>query len=81
MTLEEKYDRWERIARLVNEDAIRSLRESRIRTKQLKSYVDALREHDVAKAATEERPEDLDANERLEQARQILDRAREALRR
>ena len=41
MTLEQKYDRWERIARLVNEDAMRSSRASRKQMKKLKSYVDA----------------------------------------
>ncbi len=81
MTLEQKYDRWERIARLVNDEAIRAARASRKRTKELKSYVDALREYDAAKMASEERPEDLDSKESLVEARQILDRAREALKR
>jgi hypothetical protein len=81
MTLEQKYDRWERIARLVNDDAICAARESRKRTKELKSYVDALREYDAAKTASEERPKDLDTKESLVEAKQILDRAREALRR
>lgn len=81
MTLEQKYDRWERIARLVNDRAMRDARVSRKRTKELKSYVDALREYDAAKTASEERPEGSDTKESLVEAKQILDRAREALRR
>lgn len=81
MTLEEKYDRWERIARLVYEDATRTSRASRKQAKELKAYVDALREYDAAKMASEEAPEDSDTKERLVVARQVLDRAREALRR
>jgi hypothetical protein len=81
MTLEQKYDRWERIARLIYDEATRSARASRKRTKELKSYVDALRQYDAAKTASEELPEDLDTKESLVEAKQILDRAREALRR
>jgi hypothetical protein len=80
MTLEQKYDRWERIARLVDEDAIRSSRASRKQMKELKFYVDALRKYDAAKMASEERPEDLELKESFLKAGQILNRAREELR-
>ncbi len=81
MTLEQKYDRWERIARLVYEDATRAARASRKRTKELKFYLEALRNYDAAKMASEERPEDSDTRESLVEARQILNRARDSLRR
>ncbi len=58
MTLEQKYDQWERIARLVYEESMRSSRASRKQLKDLKFYVDALRKYDAAKMASEERPED-----------------------
>ncbi len=81
MTPEQKYDRWERIARLMFDESTRALRASRKRTKELKFYLDALRKYDAAKMAREERPEDSDTKEILDEARQILNRAREALRR
>lgn len=80
MTPEQKYDRWERIARLVYEEATRAARSSRKQMKELKFYIDALREYDAAKLASEERPEDSDTKESLLKASQILNRAREALR-
>jgi len=80
MTLEEAYDRWERIARLVCENAKRSAKRSREQTKQLKAYVDAVREYNVATVAMEERPEDPNAKETLVEAREALNRARETLR-
>jgi Na+/phosphate symporter len=80
MTLEEAYDRWERIARLVCENAKRSAKRSREQTKQLKAYVDAVREYNVATVAMEERPEDVNAKETLVEAREALNRARETLR-
>jgi len=80
MTLEQKYDRWERIARLVYEDAIRTSRASRKQTKKLKFYVDAVREYEAAKMASEERPEDSDTKEGLLKAGLVLDRTRQELR-
>lgn len=79
MTLEEAYDRWERIARLVCENAKRSAKRSREQTKQLKAYVDAVRAHNVAAAAMEEHPEGLNTKVTLLEAKEVLNRAREAL--
>ena len=80
MTLDEAYDRWERIASLMSENAKRSARRSREQTKRLKDYVESVREHNVATAAMEERPEDLNTKETFVEAKEVLNRAREALR-
>ncbi|MGI9166498.1 MAG: hypothetical protein ACR2G5_08945 [Pyrinomonadaceae bacterium] len=84
MTLEQKYDQWERIARPVYEDAIRATQASRKQTKKLKFYLDALTKYEAAKyeAAkwSEERPEDSETKEGLLKAGLILNRAREELR-
>jgi 16S rRNA U1498 N3-methylase RsmE len=79
MKLEEAYDRWERIARLVCENAKRSAKTSREQTKQLKAYVDAVTAHNVAAAAMEEHPQDLNRKVTLLEAKEVLNRAREAL--
>jgi hypothetical protein len=79
MTLDETFERWERIERLVCENAKRSARKSREQTKHLKAYVDAVREYDVATAALEEHPEDLNRKVTLLEAKEVLNRAREAL--
>ena len=55
--------------------------ESRQQTNKLKLYLDALDRSYAAKRAVEERPEDSDRKERLLKATQILDQAREELRR
>ena len=80
MTLDETFERWERIERLICENAKRSARKSREQTKHLKAYVDAISEYDVATVALEERPEDLSTKENLVEAKEVLNRAREALR-
>lgn len=79
MTLEQKYDQRERIARLVYEEAIRASRASRKQMKELKFYMDAQRKYEAAKMASEERPEDSDTKEGLLKARLILNRARQEL--
>jgi hypothetical protein len=81
MTPEQKYDRLERIARLMYEGALRSSRESRKQRVRLESYVAALREYDVAKQAVAAGPEDSEAIESLSRASQALNKAREELRR
>lgn len=80
MTLDEAYDRWERIARLMCETAKRSAKRSREQTKHLKDYVDAVAEYYVATDAMKERPEDLNTKETLVKAKEVLNQAREALR-
>jgi hypothetical protein len=79
MTPEQRLDRLERIARLLYEEATRASRASRKQTKKLKSYIDAQREHEAAKIASEERPEDSETKESLLKAILILNRARQEL--
>ncbi len=81
MTPEQRYDRWERIARLCYEAAVRSSRELRPQTKNLKLYADALTKCEAAKREQEELPGDSERKEKLLKARQILEDAREELRR
>ncbi len=81
MTPEQRYDRLERIARLMYEGALRSSRESRKHTAQLRSYVEAQREYEVAKLAVAAKPDDSETNETLCRAEEILKRAREELKR
>ncbi len=76
MTLEEKYERWERFARLLSEGSFRDSRESRKQTVLLGAYVGALREYDAAKLAVDANPQDLESTDRLTRARESLDRAR-----
>ncbi len=79
MTPEQRYDRWERIAHLLYEAAMRSTRESRQRTKKLKLYGDARRQCEAAERAVEELPEDSDRKAALLCARQFLEQARKDL--
>ena len=81
MTPEQKYDRWERIARLLYEDATRRSRESRKQTAKLKLYLDADRRHHAARRELAEDPKDSAKIEMADLARQTLDRAREDLKR
>ena len=80
MTPEQRYDRLERIARLMYEDALRCSGKSRQQTPFLSSYVAARRDYELAKVAIQT-PEDLETNETLRKAREALDAAREKLRR
>ncbi|HYJ85496.1 MAG TPA: hypothetical protein VEW46_05555 [Pyrinomonadaceae bacterium] len=79
MTPEQRLDRLERMARLLYEATVRDSRESRKRRAQLEGYWTALSEHDAAKLAAAERPEDLETSETLRRATEGLDRAREEL--
>ena len=79
MTPEQRYDRLERIARLICEASSRSLRESRRETAKLKVYVAALKEHDAAELAARETPEDAERTEGLRRATERLALAREEL--
>ena len=80
MTFDETFERWERIERLASENAKRSFKKSREQTKRFKAYVDAITEYDVATTAMEEHPESLNAKAALVEAKEVLNRAREALR-
>ena len=81
MTLEQKYDRWEHIAKLLYEDSIRVRRESRKQTARLKSYVAAAQKYELSKLAVETNPEDSEMKEALDRAREVLKEAIEQLRR
>ncbi len=80
MTLDEAFERWERIDRLMCENAKRSAKRSREQTQRLKAYVDAVGQYDLATTAMEARPEDLNTKETLVAAKDVLNRAREELR-
>lgn len=79
MTPEQRLDRLERIARLMSEGALVSLRQSRKETSKLKDDFAALSEHDAAKLAVAERPQDLETSETLRRAIESLDQARKEL--
>ena len=79
MTPEQRLDRLERIARLLYEAVVRDSRETRKQTAKLRAYWAALSEHDAAKLAAAERPEDRETSETLRRATQSLDQAREEL--
>jgi hypothetical protein len=81
MTLEQKYDRWERIAKLLYEDSIRARRESRKQTAKLRSYAAAAQEYELASLAVDANPEDSEMKEALNKAREVLRQAIEQLRR
>jgi nanoRNase/pAp phosphatase (c-di-AMP/oligoRNAs hydrolase) len=81
MTPEQRLDRLERLARLLYEAILRDSRESRKQTAKLKDYWAALEEHDAAKLAAAERPEDSERSETLRRATEILNQAREELER
>lgn len=81
MTEEEKYDRWERFAKLWYERSVRESRESRKQTAQLRFYVEAQREYEVAQLAVAAKPDDADANEILDRAMEVLRQARDELKR
>jgi len=81
ITLEKKFDRWERILRRCYEADVRASRESRQQIKKLKLYLAAQTEWYDAFRSLEELPSDSERKERLLRARQTLDQAREELRR
>jgi len=80
-TLEQRYDRWERLARRCYEAAVRESRESRQQTKKLKLYLDAQTEWYDALHAVEDAPANSELKERLLRARQVLDQARDEVKR
>lgn len=79
MTPEQKLDRLERIARLLYEAVVRDSRETRKQTAKLRGYWAALSEHDAAKLAAAERPENLETGETLRRATERVDQAQEEL--
>jgi GAF domain-containing protein len=81
VTLEQRYDRWERLLRRCCEADLRASRESRHQIKKLRLYLDAQTEWYLAWRSLEELPADSERKERLLQAKQTLDESREELRR
>jgi len=81
MTPEQRYDRLERIARLMCEATLRANRESRKQNAKLKFLIDAHQEYDAAMLAVAEKPEDSRRSEALRRARETLDQARADLKR
>jgi hypothetical protein len=81
ITLEQRYDRWERIACRCYEASVREIRESRQQTKKLKLSVDAQTEWYAALHSLEELPANSERKERLLRARQVLDQARQEVKR
>ncbi len=81
MTPEQKLDRLERMARSLYEAIVRDSRDSRKRIAKLKHYWATLSEHDAAKLAAAEKPDDLETNENLRLCTERLNEARHELKR
>ncbi len=81
MTPEQKYDRWERVARLLYEDATRRSGESRKQTAKLKFYLAAVRRHESARRALAAERNNSEKIAAANLAKQTLDQAREDLKR
>ena len=79
MTPEQRYDRLERMARLLYEAATNSVRQSRSETKKLKAYVEAQKNYESIALADKARPGDSDTSSGLVNARRALEQARENL--
>ncbi len=56
MTEEQKYDRWERFAKLLYKECLRASRESRKQTEKLKALVEAKRKYEAAELALQGDP-------------------------
>lgn len=81
MTIEQRYDRLERLARLLYEAATRSARQSRSQTKKLRAYVEAQKNYESIVVNERERTGSSDAISALGKARRALEAARENLKR
>ena len=81
MTPEQRYDRWERIAKLLYEAATRSSRESRKHNAKLKFLLEANRQHDAAMLTAAANPESAEMRETVDRTGRILKQAREDLKR
>jgi hypothetical protein len=80
MTPEQKLDRLERMVRLLYEAILRDSRETRKQTAKWKTYLTADREHEAARIAATENPQDSEAINRLRRAKESRQKAREELR-
>ena len=81
MTQDEQLDRLERSLQLFLKRPVRDRREARITAAKLAAYAKALQEHENAKEALAAKPDDSEMIETVRIAGEILDRAREELRR
>jgi hypothetical protein len=79
MTPEQRFDRLERLARLLGERPRHHRRESRKQTDRPRDYVTALGEFLAARQALEAKPDDSETNENLRRAEEVLDRTRNEL--
>jgi hypothetical protein len=80
MTPEQKLDRLERMVRLLYEAILRDSRETRKQTSKWKTYLTADREHEAARIAATENPQDSEAINRLRRAEGSRKKALEKLR-
>ena len=81
MTIEQRYDRLELLARLLYEAATRSARQSRSQRKKLGAYVEAQKNYESIVVNERERTGSSDAISALGKARRALEAARENLKR
>lgn len=81
MTQDEQLDRLERSLQLFLKRPRRTQREARITAAKLGTYVTALQEYDTAKQALLAQPDDLEMIKTVRIAAEVLDRARNELRR
>jgi len=81
MISQQKFNRLERIVRLLGERTSPDMRESRKQTAALGNYVTAVSESDAARRALAAKPEDLETKAAFHRAQQSLEIAREELQR
>lgn len=79
MISQQKFNRLERLVRLLAERPSRYLRESRKQTAALGNYVAEVRECDAAREALAAKPEDLETTAAFHRAQKFLEIVREEL--
>ena len=81
MTQDEQLDRLERSLRLFLNGPIRDISKPRITASKLVAYVKALKDRDSARKLLAEKPSDSGAEKTLRKAQEVLNRARDELKR
>jgi hypothetical protein len=81
MISQQKFNRLERLVRLLGERPSRYMLESRKQTAALGNYVTAVRECDAARQSLTSKPEDLETRAAFHRAQKSLEIAREELQR
>jgi hypothetical protein len=81
MTQDDQLDRLERCLQLFLKWSVRNRRKTRITAAKLGAYVTALREYDIAKQTLAAKPDDSEMIETVRIAGEVLDRARNELKR